>query len=459
MSILSDLDHQLTTTYALSTPGSRALHERALRVMPGGDTRASTFYLPYPTFMDRGEGSELVDVDGNRYVDFVGNYTSLIHGHADPRVAAALAEQASRGTALGAPTELQVRLAETICARIPAMEQLRFCNSGSEAVLNAIRCARAFTGRRMLVKVEGGYHGSYDMVQVSVSPGPHAPPFPTGAPEGPGLSPGLLAETLVVPFNDLETLRWTLERYGRDVAAVLIEPMVSSAGMLVPEEGYLEGVVSAARGVGALTIFDEIISFRLSTGGMQAMAGVSPDLTTLAKIIGGGLPAGAFGGRAEVMQQFDPRQGGGVAHSGTFNGNNATMVAGLAALEAYDREAVERLAWLGHRLRAGLQTQADERGVLASVQGMGSLAHVHFCAGPVRNYRDSVRSPKHCARLLHLGLLLRGYFVASRTMMAVNTAMSQAEIDGLVAAFGEVLDVGRDVFPRIGVGATVTADA
>ena len=457
MSIIQDLDRQLSTTYALKTPKSQALYERAQRVMPGGDTRSGTFYLPYPTFMERGEGSELVDVDGNRYVDFLGNFTSLIHGHSEPRIAAAIAKQASRGTALGYPGEPQVELAEVIASRVPSIEQLRFCNSGSEAVMNAIRCARAFTGRRMIVKIEGGYNGAYDAAQISVSPGVHAPPYPTGLPEGPGVSPGMASEVLVAPFNDLHTLRWILERYGHDVAAVLIEPIVSYAGMLLPDEGYLDGVVASARAVGALSIFDEIVTFRLSTGGVQQLHGVSPDLTTLAKIIGGGLPVGAFGGRAAVMAVFDPRRTGAVAHSGTFNGNLATMVAGLAALRAYGPQEVERLAVMGQRLRRGLQHEMDERGVLGYAQGLGSLAHLHFCAGPARTYRDALMGPRHCSRLAHLGLLVRGYLIASRTMMAVNTSMTDAEVDGLCAAFGEVLEAGRDVFPSVGAGSQAMA--
>jgi glutamate-1-semialdehyde 2,1-aminomutase len=455
MSIIEDLERQLSTTYALRTPGSRALHERAQRVMPGGDTRTGTFYPPHPTFMERGEGSELVDVDGNRYVDFLGNYTSLIHGHAEPRIAAAITEQASRGTALGYPSEQQVALAEVISARVPSMQQLRFCNSGTEAVMNAIRCARAFTGRRMIVKIEGGYSGAYDAAQVSVNPGQHAPPYPTGVPEGPGVSPGVLAEVLVAPFNDLETLTWILTRYGRDIAAVLIEPVVSMAGMLLPDVGYLEGVLAAARAAGSLTIFDEIVTFRLSTGGVQGMLGIEPDLTTLAKVIGGGLPVGAFGGRADVMAVFDPRRGGAISHSGTYNGNNATMVAGLAALQTYGPDEVAMLDELGARMRQGLQREIDDRGVLGCVQGVGSLAHVHYCAGPVRTYRDALRSPRTTSRLTHLGLLVRGYLVAPRNLLAVNTAMTDAEVDGLCSAFGEVLDVGRDVFPRIGVGSAM----
>ena len=457
MSILDDLDRQLSTTYALRTPASRALHERALRVMPGGDTRTGTFYLPYPTFMDRGEGSELLDVDGNRYLDLLGNYTSLVHGHAEPRIAAAIAEQARRGTALGYPGRAQVELAELLSARVPSIEHLRFCNSGSEAVMNAIRGARAFTGRRMVVKVEGGYSGAYDAAQVSVNPGAYAPPYPTGLPEGPGISPGILAEVLVTPFNDLETLRWILDRYGRDVAAVVVEPVVSMAGMLLPDEGYLDGVVEAAQAVGTLSIFDEIVTFRLAHGGAQQRFGAIPDLTTLGKIIGGGLPVGAFGGRADVMAVFDPRGEGTISHSGTYNGNNATMAAGLTSLGMYDEEAIERLEALGAHLRRGLQREMDERSVLGCAQGIGSLTHVHYCAGPVTSYRDGLRSPRYCSRLTHLGLLTRGYLIAPRGLFAVNTAMTEAEVDGCIAAFGEVLDVGRDVYPRVGVGAPALA--
>lgn len=457
MATLEDLERELTARYESMTPRSRELATRAEQVLPGGDTRTGTFFLPYPTYMQRGEGSELVDVDGNRYVDFLGNYTSLIHGHAHPRIAAAITDRAALGTATGFPDELQVRLAEVVCERVPSLEQLRFCNSGTEAIMNAVRAARAFTGRRMVLKIEGGYNGSYDVAQVSVSPGLHTPEYPTGVADGPGVSPGILAEVLVAPFNDLERLRWILSRYGREVSAVLVEPVVSSAGMILPDDDYLEGVISAARSVGALTIFDEIVTFRLGTGGMQGVVGVEPDLTTLGKIIGGGLPVGAFGGRRAVMEIFDPRKSGGIAHSGTYNGNALTMAAGLAALEGYGPGEIDHVGALGLRLRTGLQFEMDTRGVLGIAQGIGSLAHLHFCAGPVRNYREALMSPAHCSRLVHLGLLVRGYSIAKRTMMAVNTAMDLAEVDGLVAAFGEVLDAGRDVFPRVREAAGVRA--
>jgi glutamate-1-semialdehyde 2,1-aminomutase len=453
MSAAEEFARSFVDTYVQRTPASRALYDRAQAVLPGGDTRTGTFFLPYPTFMERGEGTEVVDVDGNRYTDFLGNFTSLIHGHADPRVVAAIAEQAQHGTAMSFPVEGQVLLAELITARVPAIERMRFCNSGTEAVMNAIRCARAFTGRRSIVKIEGGYNGAYDSAQISVAPGTQAPAWPTGLPDGPGVSPGIVGEVLVAPFNDIETITWILKRYARDVAAVLVEPMVTAAGMLVPDEGYLQGVIDAAHAVGALVILDEIVTFRLSMGGMQELVGIRPDLVTLAKIIGGGLPVGAFGGRADVMATLDPRRAGSIAHSGTFNGNATTMAAGLAAMQGLGPDEFDRLSALGERLRAGLQDAFTQRQLLASVQGMGSLAHIHYCGGPVRNYRDALRSPARCGRLMHMGLFTQGYVIATRGMMAVNTAMTEADVDGLCAAVGSVLDTCHDAFPRIGLPA------
>lgn len=440
------LEDAVRAGYAARTPRSHRLAERARGLLPGGDTRTGTFFLPYPLYMERGEGCELVDVDGNRYTDFLNNFTSLIHGHAHPAIVGAIVDQAQRGTTTGFPNEAQLDLAEVLQRRVPSLERLRFCNSGTEAVMNVCRVARAFTNRRLLVKIEGGYNGAYDVAQISVSPGDHAPPYPTGRAEGPGVSPGILAEVLVVPFNDLEVLRWVLGRYARDVAAILVEPVVSMAGMVPPDDGYLAGLVDAAHAVGALVIFDEIVTFRLAMGGAQERFGLTPDLTTLGKIIGGGLPVGAFGGRADVMQLFEPTRSNGIAQSGTYNGNNTTMAAGLAAMALLDHEEFHRLDSLGARLREGLQAAATRRGVVATVQGMGSLAHVHYCTGPIRNYRDALRGSKAAAQLMHLGLLNRGIVSAPRGLWAVSSAMSEADVDSACAAFGGVLDEYGDAF-------------
>ena len=248
------------------------------------------------------------DVDGNVYLDLLSNFTSLIHGHAHPRITAAIATQAAKGTVYAAPVEKQLALAEEITRRVPSMQRVRFANSGTEAVMNALRVARAFTGRRKFLKMEGGYHGSYDPVEISVAPGPDGPVWPAGEPDELGLSPALTDEVLVAPFNDLETTLELIARHHEDLAAVIVEPVMGAGGMIPADRRFLDGLRAATTAHRILLIFDEIISFRLAQGGAQQLYRIEPDLTTLGKIIGGGLPIGAFGGRADIMALFDPRR-------------------------------------------------------------------------------------------------------------------------------------------------------
>jgi glutamate-1-semialdehyde 2,1-aminomutase len=431
----------IEATYVARTPRSRALHERAARVLPAGSTRAGTFYLPYPAYMVRGAGCRLIDADGNEYVDCLNNYTSLIHGHAHPRLVATLAEVAGRGTAHGAPVEDEVALAETIAGRVASVEQLRFTNSGTEAVMGAVRTARAATGRPRVLKMEGGYHGSYDAAEVSIDPGLNAPAFPIGRPEGAGLSPGLVGEVLVAPFNDLATATALIDRHRNELAAVIVEPVMGAAGVIPAREEFLRGLRAATAAAGVLLIFDEVVTFRLATGGAQERYGISPDLTTFAKIIGGGLPIGAFGGSAGLMRAFDVRQPGAVSLSGTFNGHCAAMAMGRAALELFTASEVARVNALGDRLRDGLQGAADDAGLPAHITGMGSLGQVHVGqppSAPITSYRSAVRGSRPLAHLVHLGLLNEGVFIAPRGMFAVSTPMTAADVDAVVAAFREV---------------------
>ncbi len=368
------IQSNLEATYRKRTPQSRVAFERALASLPGGDTRSSMFDTPYPMFVSHGEGARLFDVDGNEYLDLVNNYTALIHGHAHPHIVRAISEQAARGACHGAPVELQTRFAEMISDRVPSMEQIRFGNSGTEAVLAAIRGARSFTGRARILKMEGGYHGQYDAAFVSMDPGPHPPDWPEGVPDGPGLSPGLTSEVLVAPFNDVVTTTSLIENHRHELAAVIVEPVLGAGGVIPADSEFPAAIRDATRSAGIVLIFDEIVTLRLAVGGAQATYGVIPDLTTLGKIIGGGLPIGAFGGRADIMAHFDPRRPGYAAHSGTFNGNAVTMAAGIASLELLTPEVIARINALGGRLRRGMSAALADAGVTATVQGIGSLA-------------------------------------------------------------------------------------
>lgn len=444
----SEVEADVIADYRATSPRSAALHEAARRVMPGGDTRTVAFHAPYPLVITGGQGCRIHDADGRAYVDLLNNYTSLIHGHAHPAVVAAVSERLPHGTAFPAPNEAQTRLAEIIVERVASVDLVRFCNSGSEAVMNALRAARAFTGRDLIVKMEGGYHGTYDDVEVSVRPDPCDPASgPDHAPVGVLGTRGVPANTsdnvLVTPLNDIDAVERLMRERGQEVAAVIVEPVLGSAGMLPADQAFLESLRVLTLEHDALLIFDEVMSFRLEPGGMQQHYRVRPDLTTFAKIIGGGFPVGGFGGRASVMEQFDPLRPAPLWQSGTFNGNLITMVAGVAAMEAYTPGEVARINALGERLRDGLRTALQDAHVPAAVTGYGSFAGVHLGPTAVRTYRDAALSDKALNRLLHLALLLEGIFVAPRLSMCTSTPMDDATIDEVVAGFRRAIDAIR----------------
>lgn len=425
--------------YRQRTGRSRSMYEQSLKSLPGGNTRTQVFFPPYPTFMRAGAGCYLEDVDGNRYLDLLNNYSSLIHGHAHPAVVRAVADQAAASGAMGAPTEMEIELAQVIRERIPSAEFVRFCNSGTEAVMNTIRAARAFTGRVKILKIEGGYHGTHDAVRVSVHPALEPPTWPTGVPDEAGLSPALTGEVLVTPFNDVETFQRIFSQHGRDVAAVMVEPMMGAAGMIPADRPFLQAIREATAAAGALLIFDEVLTFRLAWGGLQADYGIRPDLTALGKIIGGGLPVGAFGGRRDIMAVFDPRQPHSIEHPGTYNGNPLTMAAGLATLRCFQEPDIDRVNGLGERLRVGLRHVLQELRVAGQVTGLGSLAQVHFTAERVTDYRSARRASQAIWSTLHLALMIGGLVMAPRGMFAVSTPMTEREIDLALDGFKNAL--------------------
>jgi glutamate-1-semialdehyde 2,1-aminomutase len=443
-----ELEAEVIADFRASSPRSAALHETARRVMPGGDTRTVAFHAPYPLVITEGRGCRIEDADGRTYVDLLNNYTSLIHGHAHPAIVAAVSERLPFGTAFPAPNEAQTQLAEIIVDRVASVDMIRFCNSGSEAVMNALRAARAFTGRDVVVKMEGGYHGTYDDVEVSVRPDPRNPAAgpdraPTALLGTRGVPENTIDNVLVTPLNDIEAVERLMRERGTDIAAVIVEPVMGSSGMLPADHGFLEALRVLTLEHDALLIFDEVMSFRLEPGGMQQHYRVRPDLTTFAKIIGGGFPVGGFGGRASVMEQFDPLRPAALSQSGTFNGNLITMVAGVAAMEAYTPAEVGRINALGERLRDGLRAALQDAGVPAAVTGYGSFAGVHLGATAVHTYRDAALTDKRLARLLHLALLLEGIYVAPRLTMCTSTAMDDATIDEVLAGFRRAIGAVR----------------
>ena len=367
--------------YIEMTPKSKEAWEEAKQYLPGGDSRNSIFWSPYPVFVEEASGSHVVDADGTDRLDFIGTMTTLVLGHAPGPVVDAVRAQLEQGVVYNAPNRHQVRLAKLLCERIPSFDLVRFTNSGTEATLNTIRAARAFTGRSQIAKAEGGYHGSHDVVSVSVrvDPGKAGERLqPDALPATEGLADGVLDSVVVIPFNETGPAREILERHKDDLAAIIVEPMLGSVGMLPATHEFLGMLRDFASENGVVLIFDEVISFRIAPGGSQEYYGITPDMTSLGKIIGGGFAVGAFGGREDIMGLYDPTSGPRVAHAGTFNANPATMLAGSVTLEQLTPEVYRRLAEVTEYLRHGLREVGQELEVPVQVTGLGSLFGIHF---------------------------------------------------------------------------------
>ena len=398
---------------------SDALYQEARQFLAGGNSRLTAFFRPFPFYVERGEGYLLYDVDGNSRIDFYNNASSLILGHAHPAVTAALTEQAVRGTAFTHPTSPEIELARLLAEEIPSLDQLRFTNSGTEAVAMAIRAARSFTGKSKIAKMEGAYHGTSDLMSVSETTDlAHAGPAdsPLAVPSSAGLTANTLAEVVVVPFNDCDAAKQIIESHRDDLAAVIVEPAMANIGYVSATPEFLGTLRKECDGIHTLLIFDEVQTLRLGTGGLQALAGVIPDLTCLGKIIGGGLPVGAFGGRTDIMHAFDAVEGHPkIPHGGTFNANPMTMQAGLAALHELNEVVYARLNDLGESLRERLASEAAERNVPIQVTGIGSFFGIHFIENPVVDYRSARKQNAALRERLFFFLLNRGNLPAQPT--------------------------------------------
>ena len=428
---LDDAVADVEARYVAAHPKSRARYVQALASMPGANTRTVLHYDPFPVTLVKGEGAVVHDLDGHTYRDFLGEYTAGLYGHSEPAIISALAEVLEGGLVLGGPNPSETRLAELMCARFPAVELIRFCNSGTEANMMCVSLARASTGRRLIMGFHGGYHGGLLA-------------FP-----GRGTSPmNASQEVVLADFNDPEAARRCLSRHRGEIAAVILEPMMGGGGCIPAEPEFLAVLREETERQGALLIYDEVMTSRLAPGGMQERTGVVPDLAAFGKYLGGGVSFGAFGGRRDLMARLDPRDPSAFTHSGTFNNNVLTMAAGLAGLtRVLTPEATVRLNDSGDRLRSRLQAAAEGRGVAMRAMGLGSMLCLHFQSAPIRRPADTEATPPAARKLFQLEMNLRGFYLSRRGFMSLSLPLRDEDHDDLVAGFEEFLEEHAPVLP------------
>jgi glutamate-1-semialdehyde 2,1-aminomutase len=429
----------LRVAYRAEGARSRALYQRAQAVMPGGNTRHSVALAPYPVFLASGRGCRVRDVEGEERIDFVNNFTSLILGHADPDVSAATQARIAEGTAFAGPTELDVELAELLTGRLPSVERIRFCNSGTEAVMLALKAARAFTGRPRIAKIEGAYHGLYDYAQISEGPSPEqwGPAERPASVAEAGSAPGAAADVVVLPWNDAEACVSLIEENRDSLAAVIVDALPLGLGLVPPRDGFLAHLREVTRAHRIMLVADEVLNFRLGYHGAFHDLGIRADLTCLGKIIGGGFPVGAVGGREEVMSVFDHTRATLVHHGGTYNGNPVTMTAGLVTMRKMTPAAFARLDRMGDALREKVRALLRCRGRGGQVLGRGSLFCVRLTDDVLSDWRTvsrHVRGEPAYRQICH-EMLSRGIVTSPRGIIGcLSTPMEEPELDAFVDA-------------------------
>jgi glutamate-1-semialdehyde 2,1-aminomutase len=419
--------------YVAANPKSKARFEAAARDMPGGNTRTVLHYDPFPVALVKGEGAYLTDLDGHTYIDFLGEFTAGLYGHSEPKIQRAIQEALAGGLVLGGPNRYEARLAELMCQRFPALELVRFCNSGSEATLMCLSLARATTGRTEVMAFQGAYHGGF--LSFAGGGSPINAPFPY----------------VMADYNDAEGARQLIGRHAQSLAAIIVEPLMGSGGCIPADPSFLRALREEADRHGIVLVFDEVMTSRLAPGGLHGKLGVLPDLVAFGKYLGGGVSFGAFGGKRSLMQRLDPTRADGLTHSGTYNNNVLTMAAGIAGLEqVYTAQAAERLNASGDRLRARLNEAAVAHGAPIQVLGQGSMLCFHPQRGPIRRPADLAKAPADVRKLLHLELNLRGLYIARRGFMSLSLPLTEADHDKLVDAFEGFLVDYASVLAQLG---------
>ncbi|MCC6456467.1 MAG: glutamate-1-semialdehyde 2,1-aminomutase [Caldilineaceae bacterium] len=423
------------TTSLLNIPTSQAMFAQARELLPGGvnsPVRAFRAVGGQPLFIERGEGAYLVDVDGNRYVDYIMSWGPLILGHAHPDVVAALQEALPRGTSYGAPCPQEIELAELVMAHMPNIEMIRFVNSGTEATMSVLRLARAFTGRNKIIKFEGNYHGHADMLLVQAGSGVAT----LGLPDSPGVPAATVVDTLTARYNDLESVARLFEEFPNDIAALILEPVVGNMGLVAPLPEFLPGLRQLTKNYGALLVFDEVMTgFRVHPGGAQTLFDITPDLTALGKVIGGGLPVGAYGGRRDIMEMVAPV--GPMYQAGTLSGNPLAMTAGIATIRGLTAPGVwEQMEERGEQLMRGLHAAAEEQGIPVSHSRVGTMFGLFFNGGPVIDWSSAKRSDTQRFGRYFQSMLAQGVYLAPSQFEAgfLSAAHGHAEIEATVNA-------------------------
>jgi len=419
-------------------PKSQKLFLQAEKIIPGGvnsPVRAMKTVMDQPIFIERAKGSRVYDVDGNSYIDYVGSWGPLILGHAHPQIIEIIAKTAANGTSFGAPTALENEMAALIVEALPAVEMVRMVNSGTEAVMSALRVARGYTGRSKIIKFAGCYHGHCDSFLIKAGSGAAT----LGCPDSPGVTEGTAGDTIIVPYNDLDAVKEALELYAGTIAAVIVEPIAGNMGLVLPQEGFLEGLRDLTSKNGVLLIFDEVISgFRVGYGGAQEYYQIKPDLTTLGKIIGGGLPVGAYGGRREIMEQVAPC--GPVYQAGTLSGNPLAMAVGIETLKILKAPGFyEKLNAKREKLTSGLAKKARDTGISIQLGAVGSMFGTFFNLNPVKDFAGAILSDSSAFKIYFLNLLKQGIYIAPSQFETgfVSAAHNDEDIEITVTAVGQ----------------------